>query len=91
MRAKCTRQRWWAAPCMHLRRAATRPACWSEMTKRTPDRPRLRRLVRNSRQNSSSSESPTPKPSTSRSPWPETPVAMTTALDTTWWSSRTCR
>jgi hypothetical protein len=32
LRAKCTRQRWCAAPWNDRFRAATRPACWSETT-----------------------------------------------------------
>src|SRR5215210_6611134 len=42
LRAKWTRQRWWAAPWKQRRSAATSPACWSEITSRTPDRPRRR-------------------------------------------------
>src|SRR4030095_1325868 len=45
LRAKWTRQRWWAAPWKQRRRAATRPACWSEITRRPPDRPRLTQVV----------------------------------------------
>jgi hypothetical protein len=43
--------------------AATRPACWSEMTNRSPPSPRFFfRSVRNARQKTSSSESPTSRP-----------------------------
>ena len=46
--------------------AATRPACWSEMTSRTPARPRSLSAVRKPRQNTSSSLSPTSRPRISR-------------------------
>ena len=36
LRAKWTRQRWWAAPWKQRLMAATRPACWSEMTRLHP-------------------------------------------------------
>ena len=48
--------------------------------------PGASRHRRNSRQKASSSESPTSMPSTSRRPSSVTPVAMTTALEVTWWS-----
>ena len=72
--------------------AATSPACWSEITSGTPARPRFFNEVRKPRQNTSSSLSPTSKPRTSRRPSVLTPVATTTALDTTIACSvRTCR
>ena len=80
---KWTRQRWWPLPCRVRAMAATRPACWSEMTSCTPDRPRFFNPVRNARQNTSSSLSPTSRPRISRRPCSVTPVATTTALDTT--------
>ena len=71
--------------------ADTSPVCWSEMTSCTPSRPRARSFLRNSRQKTSFSESPTSMPRISRWPVAATPVAMTTALEVTWWCSRTCR
>src|SRR4051794_12399937 len=62
LRAKWTRQRWCAVPWKDRLRAATRPACWSEITSRTPPRPRFFRSVRKARQNTSSSLSPTSRP-----------------------------
>jgi len=44
---------------------------------------RRRSELKKLRQKTSSSESPTAKPSTSRCPFPLTPVAMTTAFETT--------
>ena len=72
---------------------ATRPACWSEMTSATPVRPRFFSEVRNARQNVSSSLSPTSRPRISRPPSSVTPVATTTAWETTCprAASRTCR
>ncbi len=61
------------------------------MTKRTPWSPRLRRERRNSLQKASSSLSPTAHPSTSWSPFMLTPVATTTARDTTWPFTRPLR
>ena len=90
-RAKWTRQRWWDAPWKHRLMAATMPACWSEMTSCTPSSPRARSLRRNSRQKTSFSESPTSMPRISLCPVADTPVAMTTALEVTWWFSRTWR
>jgi len=58
LRAKRTRQRWWAAPWKQPLMADTNPACWSEMTSRTPSRPRAFMRRRNSRQKTSFSESP---------------------------------
>ncbi len=74
---------------LHL--AVSRPACWSLITSWTPRRERALRSVSKVRQNSSSSESPTSRPSTSRWASSRTPVAITAAFDTTWWSSRTFR
>jgi hypothetical protein len=54
------------------------------MTKCTPARPRAFSVRRNAVQNAPSSESPTAKPSTSRWPSAATPVAITTAWETTW-------
>src|SRR3954453_21258634 len=62
LRAKWTRQRWCAVPWKDRLRAATRPACWSEITSRTPPSPRFFRSVRKARQNTSSSLSPTSRP-----------------------------
>ena len=53
--------------------------------------PRARSERRNSVQKAPSSESPTAQPSTSRLPSIETPVATTTARETTWWSTRPFR
>jgi hypothetical protein len=65
----------------------TRPACWSEITSRTPPSPRPRNERRKPRQKASSSLSlslsPTSTPSTSRSPVAQIPVAMTTAIEVT--------
>ena len=72
-----------AAPWKQRRMAATRPACWSEITSRTPDSPRRLSDRKNSRQKASSSESPISMPSISRRPSSATPVATTTALDVT--------
>ena len=66
------------------RRAATSPACWSEITSRTPPSPRALRERRKPRQNTSSSESPMSTPRTSRSPSAVIPVAITTAIEVTW-------
>jgi hypothetical protein len=52
-------------------------------------RPRSRRSRRNSVQNASVSLSPLAQPSTSRRPSADTPVAMTTAWETTRWLMRT--
>jgi len=53
------------------------------MTSCTPDRPRSRSERRNSVQNTSVSLSPTSLPRTSRRPSADTPVAITTARETT--------
>ena len=62
--------------------------CASEMTSRVPASPRAVSERRNAVQNAPSSESPTSKPRTSRRPSPVTPVAITTACDTTRWLTR---
>src|SRR3954452_2160254 len=62
LRAEWARQRWCALPWKDRLRAATRPACWSEITSRTPPSPRFFRSVRKARQNTSSSLSPTSRP-----------------------------
>lgn len=82
LRTKWTRQRCQAAPSMTLRIALTKPLWLSEMTRRTPVRPRSRNERRNSVQNASVSLSPTMTPRTSRPPSSVTPVAMTTAWET---------
>ncbi len=71
--------------------AATSPACWSEITSCTPESPLALSPERKGPQKASSSESPTAIPSTSRPPWSLMPVAITTAFQTTLWSSLTCR
>jgi hypothetical protein len=63
--------------------AAFRPVWASEMTSWTPPRPRAFSDRRNAVQNAPSSESPTSNPRTSRLPSAVTPVAITTAWDTT--------
>ena len=68
---------------MAVATAATSPRWQSEITSWTPVRPRSRSPPRNSAQNASVSLSPTWQPSTSRRPSADTPVAMTTAWDTT--------
>ena len=80
---KCTRQRCQAAPISTDPIAAFRPAWASEMTSCTPPSPRAFRPRRNAVQNAPSSLSPTSKPSTSRRPSAVTPVAITTAWETT--------
>ena len=89
LRIACTRQRCQVEPWKQRPMALTRPACASEMTSFTPVSPRALRSPRNSVQNVSFSESPTSTPSTSRRPSWRSPVAITTALDTTWRCSRT--
>ena len=80
---KWTRQRCHAAPRNTDPTAAFRPVCVSLMTGCTPPNPRAFNERRNAVQNAPSLESPTPKPSTSRSPSAVTPVAINTAWDTT--------
>ena len=63
--------------------AAFRPVWASEMTSWTPPSPRAFSERRNAVQNAPSSESPTSNPRTSRRPSAVTPVAITTAWDTT--------
>src|SRR5690606_12171370 len=60
-----------------------------ETTRCTPDSPRAFSEARNSRQNSKDSLSPTAVPSTSRVPSMDTPVATTSAWETTWAPMRT--
>lgn len=67
---------------MTLRMALTKPLWLSEMTRRSPVRPRSRNERRNSVQNASVSLSPTMTPRTLRPPSSVTPVAMTTAWET---------
>ena len=80
---KWTRHRCHAAPSSTEAIAAFRPVWASEMTSWTPARPRAFSPRRNAVQNAPSSLSPTSKPSTSRRPSAVTPVAITTAWDTT--------
>jgi hypothetical protein len=61
------------------------PVWASEMTSCTPPRPRAFGLRRNAVQNAPSSLSPTASPRPSRQPSARTPVAITTAWDTTRW------
>ena len=63
--------------------AACRPVWASEMTSWVPVSPRALRVRRNAVQKAPSSESPTAQPSTSRCPSAATPVAITTAWETT--------
>jgi hypothetical protein len=72
-----------AAPMSTEPMAAFSPVWASEMTSCTPPSPRAFRPRRNAVQNAPSSLSPTSKPSTSRLPSAVTPVAITTAWDTT--------
>ena len=80
---KCTRQRCQLAPSSTVSIAAFRPVCASLMTSCVPVSPRAFSERRNAVQNAPSSLSPTAKPSTSRCPSAATPVAMTTAWETT--------
>ena len=80
---KCTRHRCRAAPRNTDPIAAFSPVCASEMTSCTPASPRAFNERRKAVQNAPSSESPTSNPSTSRRPSAVTPVAITTAWDTT--------
>ena len=88
LRIKCTRQRCQAAPSSTAAMAAFSPVCASEMTSWVPASPRAFSVRRNAVQNAPSSESPTAKPSTSRCPSAATPVAITTAWETTRRSTR---
>ena len=81
MRMKCTRHRWRAAPWNQRPAAAASPRCASEITRRTPPRPRSRKEPMNCCQNPSVSLSPISQPSTSRLPAEVTPVATTMAMD----------
>ncbi len=63
--------------------AALRPAWASEMTSWVPVSPRAFSERRKAVQKAPSSLSPTANPSTSRCPSAATPVAMTTAWETT--------
>ncbi len=63
--------------------AALSPGWWSLMTSWTPVSPRARRPWRKPVQKAPFSLSPTATPRTSRSPLAVTPVATTTARDTT--------
>jgi hypothetical protein len=83
LRRKWTRQRCQAAPSSTAAMAFFSPAWASEMTSCTPDRPRVFRERRKAVQNAPSSLSPTSNPSTSRCPSAATPVATTTAWETT--------
>ena len=83
LRMKWTRQRCQVAPAITWSIAAIRPRWWSEITSCTPARPRSRSPRRKSVQNALDSLSPTADPSTSRRPSADTPVAITTAWDTT--------
>jgi hypothetical protein len=68
--------------------AAFSPVWASEMTSWVPPSPRALSVRRNAVQKAPSSLSPTAKPSTSRCPSAATPVAMTTAWETTRRSTR---
>jgi hypothetical protein len=88
LQAQWVRQRCQLAPSRTAPMACLRPVCASEMTSWTPPRPRAFSERRNAVQKAPSSESPTAKPSTSRCPSAATPVAMTTAWQTTQRSTR---
>lgn len=88
LRIRCTLHRCHDAPTSTLGIDAFNPACASEITSLTPLRPRSLRLRRNAVQNTSSSESPTSTPRTSRSPLAVTPVATTTAREMILWLIR---
>ena len=89
LRMKWTRQRCHAAPVSTVLIACFSPSCASEITSRTPVRPRLTRLRRKAVQKLPSSEGPTSTPSTWRSPSWLTPIANTVAWLTTRPSTRT--
>ncbi len=80
---KCTRHLCHAAPSSTVSIAPFRPACASLMTSCVPVSPRVFSERRNAVQNAPSSLSPTANPRTSRCPSAATPVAMTTACETT--------
>jgi hypothetical protein len=88
LRRKCTRHRCQAAPRSTEPIAVFSPACASEMISCTPPRPRAFSDRRNAVQNAPSSLSATSNPRTSRCPSAATPVATTTACDTTRWFTR---
>ena len=79
LRVKWTRQRCQDEPSSTDPIAAFRPSWASEMTSWTPASPRAFNERKNAVQNAPFSESPTPKPRTSRTPSTRTPVAITTA------------
>ena len=83
MRMKWTRHRCQADPIMTRSMEERSPSWASEMTRRTPARPRARNERRKAVQKVLSSLSPTANPSTSRLPSAVTPVATTMAFDTT--------
>jgi hypothetical protein len=58
---KWTRQRCQVVPARTVLIACFRPSCASEITRRTPVRPRLTRLRRNAVQNARSSEARHPR------------------------------
>lgn len=78
-----TRHRCHAAPWNTVSIAAISPVCASEMTSFTPPRPRALSERRKLVQNGCNSVSPTSKPRTSRRPSSATPIATTTAWETT--------
>ena len=80
---KWTRQRCQAAPISTDSMAFFRPVWASLITSWIPASPRAFRPRRNAVQNAPSSLSPTSNPRTSRRPSAVTPVAITTAWDTT--------
>ncbi|MDR6875066.1 hypothetical protein J2S61_000052 [Microbacterium barkeri] len=86
---KWTRQRCQAAPCNTVAAAFFSPAWASEITSFIPESPRVFNERRNCFQNCSVSLSPTSKPSTTLRPSAATPIATTTAWETTRWSMRT--
>ena len=76
---KWTRQRCQVVPVSTVLIACFSPSCASEITRRTPFRPRFTRLRKNAVQNARSSDGPTSTPRTWRSPSLVTPTATTVA------------
>src|SRR3989442_1698129 len=81
LRMKWTRQRCQVAPTRTSATACLRPRWASEVTSRTPFRPRSTSWRRNERQSSRSSAGPTSTPTTSRSPVRLIATAINTALE----------
>ena len=88
LRRKWTRQRCQQAPVRTAPMACLRPGWASEITSWTPASPLALSERRNAVQNALSSLSPTSQPRTSRPPSADTPVAITTARETTRLSTR---